>query len=403
MKNKNREKLLCATVAVILVLSAFVVGIVPVSAQGASVTRVLPEAVKTNQEFAVTLIQSGFFLYGNVTETLPAGFGYVSGSYTGKGNVTDNPSTRKLSMEFIDETSVTYRVKASSYDQIPAAFSGTYVAPIWNGTHLVIESGTVGGSQEVVVDGTLPYTTGHNPANGATGVPVGTNIVVQVRDNGSGVNHTTIKVTVNGVPVTPGILPIDLTLNFSVTYDPPVNFSYGEVVTVTINASDRAGNAMTTDKYSFTTETGVVAGSIAGRITYTCNTTGIAGVSVNLTNLTGVVKTTTTNATGYYNFTGVSPGSYSVNASKPRFWGNSTAVTVTDGATTTANMMLWLKGDLNNNGLAADAGDLAKIKDASVGKISPDWKYDLNDNGIFADAGDLAKMKDASVGKIFLT
>jgi hypothetical protein len=43
---------------------------------------------------------------------------------------------------------------------------------------------------------------------------------------------------------------------------------------------------------------------------------------------------------------------------------------------------------LNNNGLAADAGDQAMMTDASVGKITPDWRYDLNTNGDLADAGD---------------
>jgi hypothetical protein len=401
MKNKNRKRLLCTTFAVILVLSAFVAGIMPVSAQGASVTRELPDIVKTNEEFAVTLKnQSGFSLVGVVNETLPVGFAYVIGS---NPNATYDPSTRKLTLDFLGVSSVRYNVTASSYDQIvpPAVFSGRYGV-------FVVELGvpdpnkSVGGETEVVVDGTLPYTTGHNPAKGATGVSVGTNIVVQVKDNGTGVDHTTIKMTMKGVPVTPVIAPMGPTLNFSVTYDPPVNFSHGEVVNVAINASDRAGNAMLTDRYSFTTETGVVAGSIAGKITYTCNETGIAGVSVNLTNLTGVVKTTTTNATGYYDFTGVSPGSYSVNASKPRFWGNSTSVTVTAGVTTTANMLLWLKGDLNNNGMSADAGDLTLMKRASVGEISGDWKYDLNKNGMIADAGDLTLMKRASVGEIVL-
>jgi hypothetical protein len=40
--------------------------------------------------------------------------------------------------------------------------------------------------------------------------------------------------------------------------------------------------------------------------------------------------------------------------------------------------------------------------DASVGKITPDWRYDLNLNGLVADAGDLAMLKDASVGRIEL-
>ena len=68
----------------------------------------------------------------------------------------------------------------------------------------------------------------------------------------------------------------------------------------------------------------------------------------------------------------------------------------------TLNLTLWLKGDLNNNGKPADDADVAKMKNASIGNISPDWRYDLNRNGIAADAGDLAMIKDASAGNIVL-
>ena len=141
-------------------------------------------------------------------------------------------------------------------------------------------------------------------------------------------------------------------------------------------------------------------------ITSTNDGTGVSGVTVNLTlNSTGTVvaSTTTTDSSGDYTFTNVTPGDYILTASKIRFWSdNSTSVTVTAGASTITNRALWLKGDLNNNGISADAGDLAMMKDASVGKLTADWKYDLNTNGMFADAGDQAMMKDASVGKIEL-
>ena len=146
----------------------------------------------------------------------------------------------------------------------------------------------------------------------------------------------------------------------------------------------------------------LVYGLIKGQITDITGTE-IEGVTVNLTSLdSGVVKTTTTNETGYYSFTTVEFGDYYINTSKLRFWGNSTLVTVESGETKTVNTILWKKGDLNDNDNSADAGDLAMMKDASVSKIIPDWKYDLNNNDIFADAGDLAMMKDASVGKIEL-
>jgi len=143
-------------------------------------------------------------------------------------------------------------------------------------------------------------------------------------------------------------------------------------------------------------------GIIAGRITYACNGTGIAGVVVNLTGEGAVINTAVTNDTGYYNFTDIIPGNYSVNASKPGFYDNSTEVTVIAGETTIADMMLWLKGDLNNNCEVADAGDVVLMLRASVGDIPGDMRYDLNGNSIIADAGDVVLILRASVGDIEL-
>jgi len=143
-------------------------------------------------------------------------------------------------------------------------------------------------------------------------------------------------------------------------------------------------------------------GAIIGRITYTCNETGIAGVVVNLTKESAVVDTTMTNETGYYNFTDVSPDSYFVNASKLRFWDNSTGVTVIAGETTTADTMLWLKGDLNGDGVIVDAGDVVLMLRASVKDIPGNMRYDLNGNGNIGDAGDVVLILRASVGDIEL-
>lgn len=143
-------------------------------------------------------------------------------------------------------------------------------------------------------------------------------------------------------------------------------------------------------------------GSLSGRVTDILNT-NLDGVTVNLTmKRTGVRRSTTTNGTGYYSFATVELGEYNLNFTKPRYWENSTVVTVDSGTTKTVNIILWKKGDLNKNGSSVDAGDLAMMKDAAVGKITADAKYDLNSNGVFADAGDLAMMKDASVGRIEL-
>ena len=141
-------------------------------------------------------------------------------------------------------------------------------------------------------------------------------------------------------------------------------------------------------------------GLITGRLTSNTGT-AMEGVTVNLTSPdSGVIKTATTNETGYYSFTTIEIGEYFMNFSKPGFWDNATSVTVESGDTKTINRILWKKGDLNDNGASAEAGDLAKMKDATVGKIGVDYRFDLNTNGMLADAGDLAMMKDATVGTI---
>ena len=72
-------------------------------------------------------------------------------------------------------------------------------------------------------------------------------------------------------------------------------------------------------------------------------------LTVNLTENDMVIASTTTEGNGDYTFTNVSPGEYTVTASKIRFWSESTSVTVNFDETVTANCALWLKGDLNNN------------------------------------------------------
>lgn len=261
MREKSGSKRsVCASAmaAVILVFSAFIVGIVPVSA--VAVTRDLVDLVDTNEEFRVTLTQTGFdFGVGTVVETLPGGFEYVDGSYTGGGpdkNVTYESATGKLRAEyaFVDETwnnltSVTYSVRASSYGQ-KGVFSGKFAT--------IYQAGDIGGDTVVCVDEAVPYTTDHDPAKDATDVPVDANIVVHVWDD-CYVDTDTIVMTVDAVDVTSDlfIAPVGLVVNhFVVTYDPPTNFSEGHTVVVTVDAKDELGKAMPQEVYSFTTESG---------------------------------------------------------------------------------------------------------------------------------------------------
>ena len=70
--------------------------------------------------------------------------------------------------------------------------------------------------------------------------PLDTNIVVHVRDSGSGVVQSSIVMTVKGSAVTPVIT--GSTSNFTLIYDPS-SFTQGETVSVVVSASDTAGNS----------------------------------------------------------------------------------------------------------------------------------------------------------------
>ncbi len=111
--------------------------------------------------------------------------------------------------------------------------------------------GSLSEVRKFVLDVTQPFTSGHNPARGSIGVAVNTNIIVQVRDAGSGVKRSALVMKVNGNVVSPAIT--GTVSDYTITYDPPTNFDYQQIVNVSLDAADSAGNAMATDTYSFTT------------------------------------------------------------------------------------------------------------------------------------------------------
>jgi len=117
--------------------------------------------------------------------------------------------------------------------------------------------GESGNSNEVVwssgsVDSESPNTSGHIPAKNATGVAPNTNIVVHVTDDGDGVDQSSLVIKVNGEIVQP--LISGSSADYTLTYDPYVDFNYGQVVTVEIDAQDlhNPPNVMNHDSYTFT-------------------------------------------------------------------------------------------------------------------------------------------------------
>ena len=100
-------------------------------------------------------------------------------------------------------------------------------------------------------DTSPPYTANHDPVPGATGVSTDILIVLEIVDSGVGVDLSSITMWVNGSEVSPSISggPEFYTLS----YDPGVDFSFDESVSVEIDASDLNGNTMAADFYTFTT------------------------------------------------------------------------------------------------------------------------------------------------------
>jgi hypothetical protein len=111
------------------------------------------------------------------------------------------------------------------------------------------------GSFTILVDTIAPSTSDHAPFNGQTGVAVDTNILVHILDSGSGVDSGSIAVTVteDGAPVSGSVSTGPNVNNTTVTFDPDSNFGNLASISVTVEASDLAGNPMPADTYGFQT------------------------------------------------------------------------------------------------------------------------------------------------------
>jgi hypothetical protein len=100
---------------------------------------------------------------------------------------------------------------------------------------------------------TLPYH-GEN-------APLNTDIVVHVRDSGSGVKQSSILMTVEGVNVTSLVSVTGGPADYTLTYNPASDFANGQEVNITVTASDSVVPANTrTELFSFIAVAGAVSG-----------------------------------------------------------------------------------------------------------------------------------------------
>jgi PGF-pre-PGF domain-containing protein len=170
----------------------------------------------------------------------------------------------------------------------------------------------------VIVDNTPPAAPGKTPA-GATYINNATPAIgVTITDNegGSGVNGSDITMTVNGTLV--GISLTEVTGGFYAMNRSVSEFSDGEMVNVTVNASDILGNSMTCD-WSFvidltapvvnpaTTSPGTIEATgyddALLNVTTTDAISSIANVTINLTAIGWSQAQEMTNISGVWQFT----------------------------------------------------------------------------------------------------
>jgi hypothetical protein len=117
----------------------------------------------------------------------------------------------------------------------------------------------------VLVDKIPPSTTGYSPQPGSIQVPLNSLVTLHITDAGKGVDAASVTVKVNDNVVYLGDTAayssargtcrrVGTKADYTYVYQSNEMFDFDQPVTVTVNAADLAGNAMSQRSYSFRTE-----------------------------------------------------------------------------------------------------------------------------------------------------
>jgi len=165
------------------------------------------------------------------------------------------------------------------------------------------------------VDTTPPTASNEKPADGTYTKDATPTISVEIIDSASGVDASTISMTVEGVPVTPTLTTI--ANGYHVEHTSAGSFADGQIVDVTVGARDNAGNAMTF-VWSFTidltaptisavTTSGITSSSAT--ITWTTNEASDSVVNYETSTALGTTMPDATLVTSHsIKLSGLSPG-----------------------------------------------------------------------------------------------
>lgn len=154
-------------------------------------------------------------------------------------------------------------------------------------------------------------------------------------------NQTSVVITVDG----PGSVTGTVSWNGNVaTFTPSSALSYNTVYTVSVNGKDLAGNEMVETTSVFTTlkDEGAITGTIKD-----ADGNAVANATVTLSN----GMSATTDASGYFELTGVPSGSYTMNVTKDGFKTISQTISVVAGQTVALETM-----SLVSNASSSDGG-----------------------------------------------
>jgi len=194
---------------------------------------------------------------GNAYQTY-LGHSYTGGTITLTGfNIMSATSgvARFGSFNFFGKPGIT--AAAINFNFTPGATTDSNVADM--GSNDILSSVGTGNYTFSVgpcfPDNQAPRVVSTNPSQGATGIPLNSNVSFRITDNQSGVDLNSLAITIEGISYTKEgdntfSSSGDL-LDYTITIDPAIDFVDGEQVDVRIEARDLDGNIMSPYNFYF--------------------------------------------------------------------------------------------------------------------------------------------------------